>query len=143
MLGLVLGALQSLAVSRSWREALAWTVLTAMAFALAFSFAIVPVFLSVYGIFHEVWVAGALLGLVVGAAVGFAQGAVFQMRDEPGHVIEIWTLANSAAGAIVGAVWIAAPRSGCGPEDLAVAAAGAAFGVLTALPLAVILVRSR
>ena len=140
--GLVLGVLQSTAVSRSWREALAWTALTAMAFALAM-FAIVPVFLAVDGAFHEVWIAGALLGLTVGAALGVAQGVVFQMRDEPGRVIGIWTLGNSVAGAIVGAAWIAAPRSGCGPQDLAVAAAGAAFGVLTALPLAAILMRLR
>ena len=142
-LGVVLGVLQSTAVSRSWREALAWAALTTMALTLAVFFAIVPIFLADYGVFHEVWIAGALLGLAVGAALGIAQGAVFQMRDEPGRVIGIWTLGNSAAGAIVGAVWIAVPRSGCGPQDLAVAAGGAAFGALTALPLAVILIRSR
>jgi hypothetical protein len=142
LFGLVLGMLQSTAISRTWREALAWTALTAMALPLAGLLAIVPVFLVVYGFLHEVWIAGALMGLIVGAAVGLAQGAVFQWRDPVARVTGIWTLGNSIAGAVVGAGSFAVSASACGPLDLAGAAFGVSFGVLTALPLAAVLRRS-
>jgi hypothetical protein len=138
--GLILGLLQSTAISQTWGEAVAWAALTSMAFPLAVFFVVIPTFLTVYGLVQELWFASGLMGLIVGAALGLAQSAVFVMRDAPGRVTALWTLGNSVALALVVAIALADPLAG---DGLARGAYGAAFGVLTSLPLAAVLMEAR
>ena len=137
--GLAVGLLQSAAIGRTLREALAWAVLTAISVPVAGLLAVIPLLLVAYANADRSWIVGALLGVAVGAGVGVAQGAVFHMRHAPGRVIGIWTLANSVSAAVVGALALAVVPSRCGPQDATGAALGAAFGLLTALPLATVL----
>jgi hypothetical protein len=153
--GLVLGVLQSAAISRTWREAMAWSAVTLVALPVAVLVAFVGVLFALYGSLLELRLAGGVLGLIVGAGVGIAQGWVFRMRKAPGRVIAIWTLGNAAAAAVVGVIALADPLASRGPEelaravhglvsgDLARAAYGVVFGTLTALPLAVALIDAR
>lgn len=153
--GLVLGVLQSAAIGRTWREALAWAALTFVAFPVSVLVAIVAVSLAVYGILHELTIAGGLLGLVLGAVLGIAQGSALRMRDAPGRVIGIWTLGNAVAAAVVGVIALAGPLASHGSEELARAVYqlasgdlarttyGVAFGALTAVPLSVVLSDAR
>ncbi|HKY52368.1 MAG TPA: hypothetical protein VJP45_14020 [Candidatus Limnocylindria bacterium] len=155
LFGLVLGAMQSAAVSRTWREALAWTALTAMGLGIAMTIAIVPLFGAVSTRAGETWITAGILSLPLGAGMSGAQAVVLALRNAPARLLGIWVVGNALAAAVVGALAFARLPDVPAAADLARAlspeiyfgvvraALGMAFGILTIAPLVVVLIEAR
>lgn len=142
LFAVVLGLLQSAAVGRTWHEAFGWTAMTVMGLAAAMMLVVIPLFGTVYSV-REVWLAAALLGLPLGAAMGLAQGLVLAMRDLPPRAIAAWAIGNAIAVATVAAIAFVGPTTEPVTGNVARTAYGIAFGVLTALPLTFVLRETR
>jgi hypothetical protein len=149
--GLILGLLQSAAVGRTFPEALAWTGLTVTGLTVVTMLVIFPLF--AFGVVTltvgELWIVAIVLSLPLGAGMGLAQGLVFAMRDVPPRTILIWVIVNAIAAAVVAAIGYAGPlgqgllEDGVVAREVARTVYGITFGVLTAVPLTLILVETR